>query len=102
MDMPLIRCAMRAVANSSEDFDNIRMSCISAPCLCKYATLGSTHHLLCKVSAIVSAVVNVNMDFFGSDILVVKPQCEPKNYPPSQGGGFWSQGFQDGEPQENN
>src|SRR5579875_2985077 len=80
---------MRAVANSSEDLDNVGISSTSAPSLCKYATLGSTHHRLCKVSAIFSALVNVYIDFFGSDILVVRPQSHTPMYTRDSSRGKW-------------
>ena len=41
--------------------------CTSALGLCRYATVGSTHHCLCNVLAICSALVNVYGDCLCSE-----------------------------------
>ena len=48
--------------------------CTSAFGLCRYTTVGSTHHRLCNVSAICSALVNVYGDCLGSESFDAKSQ----------------------------
>ena len=67
MVLAQIRCAVRAVANSSEALVKGGIMCTSALGLCRYATVGSTHHHLCNVSAICSALVNVYGDCLCSE-----------------------------------
>ena len=72
--LALIRCAIRAVANSSEALVNEGIMCTSAFGLCKYATVESTHHRVRNVSAILSALVNVYGDYLCSEFFDAKPQ----------------------------
>ena len=69
-----IHCAIRVVANSSEALAKEGIICTSAFGLCRYATVGSTHHRLCNVSAMCSALVNVYGDCLGSDSFDAKSQ----------------------------
>ena len=74
MVLAQIRCAIRAVANSSEALVKGGIMCTSAHGLCRYATVGSTHHRLCNVLAICSALVNVYGDCLCSESFDAKPK----------------------------
>ena len=72
--LALIRCAIRAVANSFEALVKGGIMCTSAFDLCRYATVGSIHHRLCNVSDICSALVNMYGDCLFSESFDAKPQ----------------------------
>ena len=69
-----IRCAIRVVANSLEALVKGGIMCTSAFGLCRYATVGSTHHCLRNVSDICSALVNMYGDCLYSESFDAKPQ----------------------------
>ena len=72
--LALIRCAIQAMANSSEALVKGGIMCTSAFGLCRYATMGSTHHCLRNVSDICSVLVNMYGDYLCSKSFDAKLQ----------------------------
>ena len=73
-----ICCAIRAVANSSKALVKGEIMCTSIFGWCRYATVGSTHHRRCNVSAICSALVNVYGDCLYSESFDAKTQSHTR------------------------